>query len=126
MDHSKTKTETRLAAELAAMLAVSPGESAFHARMLCKAGRALRRIAENECNGWGVPAHEYRDGKLYRYTVESAEWRSRDEKRRDSLEDEVRGALRAYGDRVACEFNHDPRGPAVKLKLPRNVDIAAE
>lgn len=121
----RIKPETRIAAELAALRCSSPADAAWAARTLCNAGRALRRIAENECNGWPCPVRETRDGKVYAYNIESPAWRARDEKRRDRLETIVRDCLQAYGCMAGVEFNHDPRGPAVKLTID-GLQIAAE
>lgn len=117
--------ESRIAAELAALRRESPLEAAFHAYKLCKAGRILRRIAQNQCNGWPRPVRETRDGKVYQYDIENPEWRARDEKRREKQVLIVAGCLRAYRKDVTVEINHDPRGPAVKLRI-RNIDIPAE
>lgn len=117
--------ESRIAAELAALRRESPLEAAFHAHRLCKAGRVLRRIAENECNGWPCPVRETRDGKTYQYNIENPSWRARDEKRRQQQLLIVAGCLRPYGKNVTVEINHDPRGPAVKLRIG-NIDIPAE
>ena len=117
-----------VAAVLARNLAwdVRPHLIAREAATLCNAGRALRKIAENQCNGWPRARADGQGSE----TDET--WRARDEKRRTRLE---AGALATVatlcgGGNPECprvEFSRDPRGPALRLVYENgSQSIAAE
>lgn len=76
---------------------------------------ALHKIAENECNGHPREVTEVRDGKMYRYNVEDEAWTYRDRVMKAALEVKVMTICRKNGWEV--EFQGDPRGAVVKLKI---------
>lgn len=78
----------------------------------------LHRIAENDCNGHPKTVTEYRDGKMYRYEVEDQKWLARDEKKEKSIREKVIALLTPYN--IEVQFNGDPRGGAIRMKLPDN------
>ena len=78
----------------------------------------LSRINENDCNGHPRMQTEYRDGKTYQFAVEDQKWKELDEKKEKSIHGKVIELLKPYN--IAVQFNGDPRGGAIRMKLPDN------
>jgi len=76
----------------------------------------LHRINENECNGHPKTVIEYRNGKMYQYSVENEKWRDQDLKKELSIQNKVRTLLEPY--HIEVRFNGDPRGGAIRMLLP--------
>ncbi len=76
--------------------------------------RQLQKLAEHSCNGYPKPTIEYRDGKMYSYSVEDTAWRERCEKREAKIEK----AIIAYAAQffLVPDFQGDPRGVMFELK----------
>ena len=83
---------------------------------LHRAETTLHRIAENECNGHPRTVTEYRDGKMYRYSVEDEKWAARDAKKEANTQKRVIELLKPYG--IEVRFNGDPRGGSIRMLLP--------
>ena len=88
---------------------------------LQKQERRLQKLAELECNGYPKPVTEYRDGKMFQYSVEDMKLRERSEKRAASIEAYVIGVAKFLN--MAVDFQGDPRGLMFSLRLPDGTSI---
>lgn len=75
--------------------------------------RKLQRLAEHSCNGYPMEKTEYRDGKMYRYSVEDVAWKTRCEKAEARTEKAVKELAEFYG--LNVDFQGDPRGLMFRL-----------
>ncbi len=76
--------------------------------------RKLQRLAELSCNGYPMPKIEYRDGKMYSYSVEDVKLRERSEKREAKIKAEVKALALAHN--LTVDFQGDPRGLMFSVK----------
>lgn len=83
--------------------------------------RKLQRLAELSCNGYPMPKIEYRDGKMYSYSVEDVKLRERCEKRESKIEHILKDIAEGLG--VFIDFQGDPRGLMFSLKAKSGQDI---
>ena len=96
-------------------------ELCFDILKLRRIALKLHRIDENECNGWPRPVVEYRDGKMYRYSVEDEAWAARDAKTEARLEAQMDEIGKRWG--MPIYHQGDPRGWTVKGVEFRGVDL---
>lgn len=89
---------------------------------LQKQERRLQRLAELSCNGYPMPKTEYRDGKMYCYSVEDVKLRERCEKREVSIEKYVIGVAKFLN--LTVDFQGDPRGAMFSLRLPDGRELS--
>ena len=78
------------------------------APQLVKASRALQRLNELECNG------------VYDWQTRQYRWNESDQLKADKKREKIDAKVSAiiaqlFGDKIAIEFNHDPRGAPIKL-----------
>lgn len=91
-------------------------EVSYDCDLLHRYETTLRRIDENECNGWPREVVERRGGKVYRYNVQDEGWEKRDKAREESTQRKVRNIAEKYG--IAVNFNGDPRGGSIRFVMP--------
>lgn len=77
----------------------------------------LHRLSELECNGWPRQKIEYREGKMYSYPIEDEDLRRKSEKKEANTVGKVKKIIEELN--IKVEFNGDPRGGAIRLRLPK-------
>ncbi len=75
--------------------------------------RKLQRLAEIECNGYPMPKIEYRDGKMFSYSVEDQALRAKCEKQEAKTIEKVKQLATAH--KLTVDFQGDPRGLMFRL-----------
>jgi len=94
---------------------ISQVEISHDLNLLHRYEATLRRINEDECNGWPREVVERRDGKTYRYNVTDEKWQARDQKTEISVKKRVKAIADKYG--IGVDFNGDPRGGAIRFTV---------
>lgn len=82
-------------------------------RELHRYATTLHRLDENACNGWPATKTEFRDGKIFSYSVEDEDWRLRDEKKEASIHKKIQAIATKNGWNI--DHQGDPRGWPLKL-----------
>lgn len=91
-------------------------EAQFHdLARLHRYATTLHRLDENSCNGWPRPTTEIRDGKMYRFDKEDLAWKARDEKKEETIRQNVETIAKNHG--WTIEHQSDPRGWPMKLTV---------